>query len=145
MTGQYFVIPVAAATAGIAASQPEKKQSGGTLKPNFIKRLEDPNRKSIPDWMSFKRNPLVNNRGELTNNYVDDLINSQYPSISTHKMSYEYIPDDTGRAIVYPEVQEINGKLVDFTRPPYNSWAAYDSALDNRDYLTMKDLEKARK
>ena len=49
MTGQYFVIPVAAATAGIAASQPEKKQSGGTLKPNFIQRLEDPNRKTILD------------------------------------------------------------------------------------------------
>lgn len=36
-------------------------------------------------------------------------------------MGYEYAPDDTGRAIVFPEVQEINGKLVDFTRPPYHS------------------------
>ena len=120
-------------------------KTGGQIKPNFIQRLEDPNRKSIPDWMSFKRNPLFNNRGEFTNNYVDDLINSQYPPISTHKMSYEYTPDDSGRAIVYPDVQEINGKLVDFTRPPYHSWAAYDSALDRGDYLTMKDLEEARK
>lgn len=99
----------------------KRHDNGGQIKPNFIKRLEDPNRKSIPDWMSFKRNPLFNNRGEFTNNYVDDLINAQHPSISTHKMGYEYAPDDTGRAIVFPEVQEVNGKLVDFTRPPYHS------------------------
>lgn len=120
-------------------------QKGGSIKPNFINRLEDPNRKSIPDWESFSRKPLFNNRGEFTNNYVDDLINSQYPSISTHKMGYEYAPDDTGRAIVYPEVQEVNGKLVDFTRPPYHNWAGYDSALDRGDYLMMKNLEEARK
>lgn len=116
-----------------------------SYKPNFIQRLEDPNRKSIPDWMSFKRNPLFNNKGEFTNNYVDNLTNSQYPSTSTHKMGYEYTRDKTGRAIVYPEVQEINGKLVDFTRPPYHSWAGYDSALNRDDYLIMKDLENARK
>lgn len=117
----------------------------GGRKPNFIKRLEDPNRKSIPDWESFSRNPLFNNRGEFTNNHVDDLINSRHPSISTHKMGYEYAPDDTGRAIVFPEVQEVNGKLVDFTRPPYHSRAGYDSALDRGDHLMMKDLEEARK
>ena len=77
---------------GVMSTSPEKKQSGGPIKPNFIKRLEDPNRKSIPDWMSFKRNPLFNNRGGFTNNYVDDLINAQHPSISTHKMGYEYTP-----------------------------------------------------
>lgn len=36
-------------------------------------------------------------------------------------MAYEYAPEDSGRVIVYPEVQEINGRLVDFTRPPYHS------------------------
>lgn len=118
---RYALFPAAAVGAGFASQSAEKKQQGGQIKPNFLQRLEDPNRKSIPDWMSFKRNPLFNNRGEFTNNYVNDLINSQYPSISTHKMSYEYTPDDTGRAIVFPEVQEVNGKLVDFTRPPYHS------------------------
>ena len=97
-------------------------------KPNFIQRLEDPNRKTILDWES---------RPTWRNNYTYD--------VSTHKMGYEYTPDDTGRAMVFPSVQEINGKLVDFTRPPYHSWSAYDSALDRGDYLTMKDLEEARK
>lgn len=60
-------------------------------------------------------------------------------------MGYEYTPDDTGKAIVFPAVQEISGRLVDFTRPPYHSWAGYDSALDRGDYLIMKDLEEARK
>lgn len=104
-------------------------RKGGTIqKPNFIKRLEDPNRKSILDWES---------KPTWRNNYTYD--------ISTHKMGYEYAPGDSGRAIVYPEVQEINGKLVDFTRPPFHSWAGYDSALDRGDYLMMKDLEEARK
>ena len=107
---------------------PEKKQQGGPIKPNFIKRLEDPNRKSILDWAS---------KPTWRNNYTYD--------ISTHKMGYEYSPDDTGRAIAYPEVQEINGKLVDFTRPPYHSWAGYASALDRGDYLKMEDLEEAHK
>lgn len=97
-------------------------------KPNFIQRLEDPSRKTILDWES---------RPTWRNNYTYD--------VSTHKMGYEYTPDDTGRAIVFPFVQEINGKLVDFTRPPYHSWAGYDSALDRGDYLMMKDLEEARK
>lgn len=121
-----------------------KMQYGGLIKPNFIKRLEDPNRKNIFDWASGTT-ALYNSRGEFTNNVIDDLINSKYPSISTHKMSHEHTPDDTGRAIVYPEVQEISGKLVDFTRPPYHDWAGYDSALDRGDYLIMKDLEEARK
>ncbi len=106
----------------------KRHDNGGQIKPNFIKRLEDPNRKSILDWAS---------RPTYRNRYTYD--------ISTHKMGYEYTPDDSGRAIVYPEVQEINGKLVDFTRPPYHSWAGYDSALDRGDYLIMKDLEEARK
>lgn len=106
----------------------EKKQQGGPIKPNFIKRLEDPNRKSILDWAS---------RPTYRNWYTYD--------ISTHKMGYEYAPDDSGRVIVFPEVQEVNGRLVDFTRPPYHSWAGYDSALDRGNYLMMKDLETARK
>lgn len=106
----------------------EKKKIGGQIKPNFLQRLEDPNRKSILDWAS---------KPTWRNNYTYD--------ISTHKMGYEYAPDDTGRAIVFPEVQEVNGKLVDFTRPPYHSWAGYNSALDRGDYLMTKDLEEARK
>ena len=105
-----------------------KHDDGGPIKPNFIQRLEDPNRKSILDWAS---------KPTWRNNYTYD--------ISTHKMGYEHAPDDSGRAIVYPEVQEINGKLVDFTRPPYHGWAGYDSALDGGDHLMMKDLEEARK
>lgn len=93
-------------------------QYGGNIVPNFIQRLEDPNRKFIINW----ENPR---------------------QIATHKMSAEYYPDDSGRAIAYPEVQEINGQLIDFTRPPYHSWAGYDSAIQNKDYLMFDNLQDA--
>ena len=42
--------------------------------------------------------------------------------------------DDKG-AIIYPNVQNIKGKLIDFTRPPYNKWAGYNSAIQNNDTI----------
>lgn len=52
---------------------------------DFVNRLKDPNRKSITNWDNPKE-------------------------ISTHKMSWA--TNDKG-AIIYPEVQNINGKLID--------------------------------
>jgi hypothetical protein len=42
--------------------------------------------------------------------------------------------DDKG-ATIYPNVQNIKGKLIDFTRPPYNKWAGYNSAIQNNDTI----------
>ena len=69
---------------------------------NFVQRLKDPNREYI-----------VNPNG----------------SISTHSMAY--VTQD-GRAIVYPEVQQINGSLV-----RVNPAEALDSAISRRDTLMM--------
>lgn len=74
---------------------------------DFINRLKDPNRKFITNW----ENPN---------------------QIATHKMSWA--TDDKG-AIIYPNVQNIKGKLIDFTRPPYNKWAGYNSAIQNNDTI----------
>ena len=74
---------------------------------DFVNRLKDPNRKSITNWSNPKE-------------------------ISTHKMSWA--TDDKG-AIIYPEVQNIKGKLIDFTRPPYKKWAGFDSAIQNNDTI----------
>ena len=98
-----------------------KAQKGGLLYPkvnqlinrtnqksiNFVNRLKDPNRKFITNW----ENPN---------------------QIATHKMSWA--TDDKG-AIIYPNVQNIKGKLIDFTRPPYNKWAGYNSAIQNNDTI----------
>ena len=59
---------------------------------NFVKRLLDLNRKSIPDW------------------------ETKGAKIATHKLGWA--EDDRG-AYVFPEVQEIDGQLIDFSRPPY--------------------------
>lgn len=83
---------------------------------NFVERLKDPNRKFIQDWVDPK-------------------------SIATHKLGAEY--DENGIPFIYPNVQEIDGKLVDFTRPPYHSWAGYDSAIERKDTVQTKTLQEA--
>lgn len=84
---------------------------------NFVQRLKDPNRKYIQDWGSDK--------------------------IATHKLSVG--TDEYGNNYIYPEVQEINGKLVDFTRPPYTWWAGMESAEQRGDTVRIQDLEDAIK
>lgn len=79
-----------------------------TSNANFVQRLKDPNRKSI--------------RFRNTND------------VATHRMSWS---NDGDRAIVYPEVQEIDGELVDMGRPPYTKFAALDNAIEQKDTLMM--------
>lgn len=82
---------------------------------NFVQRLKDPNRKYIQDWES--------------NN------------IATHKLSVG--TDEYGNNYIYPEVQEINGKLVDFTRPPYAWYAGMESAEQRGDTVRVQNLDDA--
>lgn len=86
---------------------------------NFVQRLKDPNRKSIPDWES------PNDR------------------ISTHKLSVA--TDENGNHYIFPEVQEINGELIDFTRPPYHRFAGEISAEMRGDTVRVPSLEDAIK
>lgn len=82
-------------------------------KANFYQRLLDPNRQTIPDWQ---------HKG----------------NIATHKMSYATNEDNT-KAVVYPEVQEINGKLYDFTDPKNKAdkWDALNRAIETGDTIQM--------
>lgn len=80
-------------------------------KANFVQRLLDPNRKHIQNWV----NPL---------------------SISTHKLGWA--TEDTKQgAFVYPEVQEINGELIDFTHPSHRRSEGINSAIERRDTVRM--------
>ena len=79
-------------------------------KANFAKRLLDPNRKTL------------------------DLGNGE---IGTHKLSYA--TNDKG-VVVYPEIQEINGKLVDLST---DRNAAYESAMQSGDYVIFPSEESA--
>lgn len=81
---------------------------------NFVKRLLDPDRKSIPDWET---------KGQ---------------KIATHKMSWG--EDDYG-AYVFPEVQEIDGQLIDFSRPPYAPGIADYTAHKNNNIVRMSPEE----
>ena len=79
-------------------------------KANFAKRLLDPNRKIL------------------------DLGNGE---IGTHKLSYA--TNDKG-VVVYPEIQEINGELVDLSA---DRNAAYESAMQSGDYVIFPSEESA--
>ena len=83
---------------------------------DFVQRLKDPNRKFIKDWADSN-------------------------SIATHKLGAEY--DEQGNAVIYPNVQNIDGKLVDFTRPPYHPWAGFDSAVNRGDTVRVHSIEDA--
>lgn len=86
---------------------------------NFVQRLKDPNRKNIPDW------------------------ESSTDRISTHKLSVG--TDENGNHYIFPEVQEINGELIDFTRPPYHRFAGEISAEMRGDTVRVSSLEDAIK
>lgn len=83
---------------------------------NFVQRLQDYNRQTIPDW-------------EIKGN------------VATHKLSYA--TDDFDNAIVYPNVQNINGQLYDFTNPKYNhgEWDSLDRAINTKDTIRMSPYE----
>lgn len=88
-------------------------------KADFVSRLIDENRATIPDW-----------------NNKDD--------IATHKLSYAR---DGDRWIIYPNVQNIDGKLYDFSDPKYGldkGWQALDSALYSGDYVAVPSEADAR-
>lgn len=85
-----------------------------TSKANFVQRLLDPNRKYIQNWV----NPL---------------------SISTHKLGWAHDSNKKNKqgAFVYPEVQEIDGELIDFTNPRYRRSEGINSAIERRDTVRM--------
>lgn len=78
---------------------------------DFVLRLQDPNRETIPDW-------------EVNGN------------VATHKLGYA---EDEEGAIVFPSVQRIDGRLYDFTDPKNKrgEWDALDSAIERGDTLRM--------
>lgn len=78
-------------------------------KANFVSRLKDSNRSTIKDW-------------------------EDSGSVATHKLGY-FTEDD--RDIVYPEVQYIDGKLIDYTTPPYHPDAGINSAIQHRDTVSL--------
>ena len=100
---------------------------------NFVNRLKNPFRQTIYDWETQYINkyiPKVNNKFELV-----------YNSEATHKLSaWE---GEEGRGIIVPQVQEINGKLVDFTRPPYNDREALRQAFKSGDFVETNTYDDA--
>jgi hypothetical protein len=77
---------------------------------NWAKRLQDPNRKYIT-----------------------------YPDGSIGNFKLAWSEDETG-VIVYPEIQEINGKLIDLSSDRDKAW---ESAIEHNDYIYFPSKEAA--
>lgn len=86
---------------------------------NFVQRLKSPIRQTIPNWEDQYR------------------VLPWEKSVSTHKLSVW--DNANGGGIIVPDVQEVNGKLIDFTRPPYNNRAAVENALKTGDFDSGKE------
>lgn len=85
---------------------------------DFVQRLKDPNRATIQDWS-----------------------NPDY--VATHKLSVG--TDERGNNYIYPEGQNIDGRLVDFTRPPYSPWIGMVVAEERGDTVRVDNLDDAIK
>ena len=83
---------------------------------DFAKRLKQNNRQYIKDW-------------EFPN------------SIATHKLSVG--TDENGNNYIYPEVQNINGELHDFTDPKHkhNKWDSQISAEERGDTIRINTIQ----
>lgn len=93
-------------------------------KANFVNRLKTPFRQTIPDWET---------------QYNDGFLKPK--SYSTHKLSaWE---GNNGIGIIVPNVQEVNGKLIDFTRPPYNDRAAIENAYKTNNVVEVDNFDDA--
>ena len=79
-------------------------------KANWAKRLQDPNRKYIT-----------------------------YPDGSIGNFKLAWSEDETG-TIVYPEIQEIDGQLVDLSGNPEKAWK---SAIEHKDYIYFPSNDAA--
>lgn len=90
---------------------------------NFVQRLKSPTRQTIPNWEDQYR------------------VLPWEKSVSTHKLSVW--DNANGGGIIVPDVQEVNGKLIDFTRPLYNNRAAVENALKTGDYVDLPKFEDA--
>lgn len=101
---------------------------------NFVNRLKSPTRSTIQDWETQYVSPYFPK--------VDDKFNLVYNSRATHKLSAWEGDNNTG--LIVPYVQEVDGKLVDYTRPPYNDRAALDNAFKTGDFVVTDKYDDAQ-
>ena len=110
---------------GINDDGSKKKAIGGEIPPyntknksNIYQRMKDPNRKTITDWKTGKT--------------------------STHKLAYATVDN---KVVVYPNIQEINGELYDFTDPKNNrgKWDSLKRAINTGDTIQFKNETDANK
>jgi hypothetical protein len=87
----------------------------GTNYPEFWERLKADTIRTIPDW-------------------------TKRDSVASHRLNYA--EGDNGY-YVYPNVQNVNGNLIDFSRPPYDYWAGYNNAMQSGDYIYTPDRNVA--
>ena len=112
----------------------EKVYEAGKILPEVVVTADDPIKKLVEDVNARSNADFVNRVKDPNRTWIQDWEHDGY--VATHKLSWA---EDGGKAIVFPNVQNINGELHDFTDPKYNhgKWDALDSAIERGDTLQM--------
>lgn len=112
----------------------EKVYEAGKILPEVVVTADDPIKKLVEDVNARSNADFVNRVKDPNRTWIQDWEHDGY--VATHKLSWA---EDSGKAIVFPNVQNINGELHDFTDPKYNhgKWDALDSAIERGDTLQM--------
>ena len=112
----------------------EKVYEAGKILPEIVVTADYPIKKLVEDVNARSNADFVNRAKDSNRTWIQDWENKN--KIATHKLSWA---EDNGKVIVYPNVQNINGKLHDFTDPKYNhgKWDALDNAIERGDTLQM--------
>lgn len=112
----------------------EKVYEAGKILPEVIVTADDPIKKLVEDVNARSSADFVNRAKDPNRMWIQDWENKN--KIATHKLSWAEV---NGKTIVYPNVQNIDGRLHDFTDPKYkhDKWDALDSAIERGDTLQM--------
>lgn len=114
---------------------------GGSIKPAVV-TAEYPRNKEVLDIVNSSNANWVRRLKGSGRKYIQDWKDPE--SIATHKMSWA---EADGKFYVYPEVQEIDGRLYDFTdekKYGKNGWRAFESALHSGDVVEVPSAADAR-
>ena len=113
-------------------TKPKHQKDSKFSKPNLDYNLWNYEKQDLINLVNNSSAEFVNRLKQ----YQGSIPNWENPEeYSTLKLSYAN--DDNGY-FIYPDVQNINGKLVDFSNPDINKgnkWLSLDSAFERKDYI----------
>jgi len=108
------------------------------IKDKYNEFAENADIEEIVENVNKSKADFVNRLKDVDRQYIKDWEHPGY--IATHKLSVG--TDNKGNNYIYSEVQNTDGKLVDFTRPPFHPYAGMISAEEKGDTVRVPNIEQ---